>query len=203
MAERERENARTLAVGALGGGAAFGAAKLIESLAKRAEAAPGEAVPVTLDPETLQLLIAMAQGINEISKGVAANTAGINTLLTAAGEPTPVRKIEQIPYRATLTEAGLAGSGVKMVEYAPKTGYIKWIMVHYPPGTNALVDVAVGHGLEQLCPREGYLALDNTTQIFYFNEYVEDHEEIWVEMLNGDGTNPHTITVTIGFEREI
>jgi len=198
MAEREGENAKALAVGALGGGAVLGAAKLIESLAKKVDA--GE--PVALDPETVALLAAMAAGIEETSRGVTASMAGINALLTAAGEPAPTKKIEQIPYRATLAEAGLPGSGVKMVEYASAAGYIKWIMVHYPPGTNALVDVAVGHGLTQLCPREGYLALDNTTQIFYFNEYVEDHEEIWVEMLNGDGTNPHTITVTVGFERE-
>jgi hypothetical protein len=157
---------------------------------------------VALDSETLALLSDMAAGIEETSRGITASVAGINALLAAAGEPAPFRKVEQIPYRATLAIAGLAGSGVKMVEYAPKTGYIKWIMVHYPPGTNALVDIAVGHGLTQLCPREGYLALDNTTQIFYFNEYVEDREEIWVEMRNGDGFNPHTITVTVGFEME-
>jgi len=197
MAERERENARTLAVGALGGGAALGAAKLIESLAKRAEAAPGEAVPVTLDPETLQLLIAMAQGINEVSKSVAANTAGINKLLAAAGEPPDVEAIEQIPFSYTLTP----GEIVTLREYAPFAGYITFVSIHWPLGCAAKVDVAVVHGLTQFCPREGYLALNDATPTYEFGKrvHVDDHEEIRVKLRNRGGAD-HTITVTVTIE---
>jgi len=110
----------------------------------------------------------------------------------------PELKIEQIPFAYNLA----ALQGVTLTEYAPFSGYIKAIMIHWPPGTNALVDVAVGHGLTHLCPREGYLALDDATPILYFNEFVEDNEEIWVEMRNGDAVNPHTITCTISIEGE-
>jgi len=192
------EAGKSLALGVAGGAGVVGFGKLMEALNQRVAA--GE--PVTLNPEVLALLAGMADSMYEVGRGVAANAAGIGALLTAYGQPLPTRRVEQIPYSITLNPAGLAGSGARLVEYAPKPGYIKWIMMHFPPGAAAWVNVAAGHGLTQLSPREGFLALDDTTQIFYFNEYVVDHEEIWVVMDNGDGINPHTITVTVGFEME-
>jgi len=109
-------------------------------------------------------------------------------------------KIEQIPFAFTLAIAGLPGSGVTLTEIAPFAGHVKSVMVHWPPGSNALVDVAVGHGTTHFCPREGFLALDDATVFFQFNEYVVEGEELWVIMRNGDGINPHTITVTIHLE---
>jgi len=109
-------------------------------------------------------------------------------------------KIEQIPFSYTLTLAGTPTSGVRLSEHAPFAGHVTSVMIHWPPGSNALVDVVVGHGVTQFCPREGYLALDDATVFFPFNEWLDDQEELWVEMRNGDAVNPHTITVTLHLE---
>jgi len=108
--------------------------------------------------------------------------------------------IEQIPYAYTLAKAGLPGSGVILMEYAPFSGYIKSVCIHWPDGTDALCDVRVGHGTIQFCPDVGYLALNDATPTYPFNEYVTDHEEIWVELRNRDGGNEHAITVTVTLE---
>lgn len=196
MVEKHTVSGKTVAAGALSGLSAVGTWKLIEALTKKAEA--GE--PVTLDPATLALLIAMAQGINDTGKGIVTLSTGINTLLAAAGQPALPRRIEWIPYAQLLTIAGTVGSTARLSENTPFPGYIKEVVTHWPLGCNQLVDVAVGHGLVQLCPREGFIALNNATVSYPFNEYVEDPEDIWVSLRNGDGANPHTIVVTIRLE---
>lgn len=105
-------------------------------------------------------------------------------------------KIVQIPFAFNLA----ALQGVMLMEYAPFSGYIKQVTPHWPNGCNALVDIRVGHGTKQFCPNEGYLALNDTTPTYTFNEWVNDHEEIWVELRNTDGGNPHNITVTVTLE---
>ncbi len=94
MPEEEKVSGKAVATGALAGVGVIGTFKLIESLTKKVEA--GE--PMMLDPETLALLAAMAAGIEEASKGVAANAAGINALLAAAaGLPSAgFTKIEEL-----------------------------------------------------------------------------------------------------------
>lgn len=111
-----------------------------------------------------------------------------------------VKEIELIPYARNLPMAGVAGSGVVLTEIAPFTGYIRRITPHWPDGCDALVDIRVGRGVEQFCPREGYLALNDATLDYYFNIPVQEGEDIWVEMINTDGGNPHNITVTISLE---
>jgi len=101
--------------------------------------------------------------------------------------------IEQIPFAYTLA----ALQGVMLTEYAPFSGYIRQVMIHFPPGCNALVEVRIGHSTKQFCPKNGYLALDDASPIFQFNEWVSDHEEIFVEMRNGDTANPHNISCTV------
>lgn len=108
-------------------------------------------------------------------------------------------KIEQIPFPYALTAAGTPTSGAMLTENAPFPGYIKQVSIHWPAGCNALVDVRVGHGVKQFCPDEGFLALDGFTPTYPFSEWVDDHEEIWVEMRNGSAF-PHTITVTVILE---
>jgi len=105
-------------------------------------------------------------------------------------------KIEQIPFAYNLA----ALQGVMLNEYAPFSGYIKQISIHWADGADALVDVRVGHGTKQFCPDEGFLALNDATPTYPFSEWVEDHEEIWVEMRNTDGANAHNITVTVTLE---
>ena len=106
------------------------------------------------------------------------------------------KKIEQIPFARTLTPL----QGATIYEKPPFSGYIKQITVHWPDGADALVDIRVGHGTKQFCPIEGYLALNDATPTYPFNEWVSDDEEIWVEMRNTDGVNNHAITVTVTLE---
>ena len=110
-----------------------------------------------------------------------------------------IRKIEQIPFSYSLTPAGTPTAGAVLTEYAPFSGYIKQVSIHWPAGCNALVDIRVGHGVVQFCPDEGYLALDGFTPTYPFNEWVNDQEEIWVEMRNASAFI-HVITVTVILE---
>jgi len=109
-------------------------------------------------------------------------------------------QIEQIPFVFNLAIPPAVGSRAMLTENAPFAGYIKSITPHWPNGCNALVDVRVGHGVKQFCPNENFLSLNNATPTYPFNERVEDHEEIWVEMVNTDGGFTHAITVTIALE---
>lgn len=183
------EDTKAIAKGALAGAGVIGTYKLIETLTRKVEA--GE---VALDPETLALLATMAAGIEETSRGVGINAAGINALLAAAGEPPVVGAIEQIPFSHTL----MPGETLTLREYAPFPGYITFVMIHYPDGCNARVDVAVVHGLTQFCPREGWLSLNDITPTYEFGKriHVDDHEEIRVKLQNR-GAEDHTITVTV------
>lgn len=112
----------------------------------------------------------------------------------------PEVKLEQILYSYNLAIAGAPGSQVTLMEYAPFKGFIKEVTPHWPLNCNALVDIRVGHGVTQFCPREGFLALNDATPSYPFNEPVDNHEEIWVEMINTDGGFTHNITVTVTIE---
>lgn len=193
MAEQEKDNATAIAKGALAGAGVIGTYKFIEALTKKVEA--GEIV--ALDPETLALIAAMAVGIEETSRAVAASVSGINTLLAAVGEPPVVGAIEQIPFSHTLTP----GETLTLREYAPFPGYITFVTIHWPDGCNAKVDIAVVHGLTQFCPREGWLSLNDITPTYEFGKriHVADHEEIRVKLRNR-GAEDHTITVTVIIE---
>lgn len=87
---------------------------------------------------------------------------------------------------------------------SPVWGNITAIMVHFPTNCNAKVDVAVGHEYSRnwLLPSlmDTYIALDDTTQSWYFvGEGVEKGESIWTRMRNR-GLNPHTISVVVTVE---
>ncbi len=96
----------------------------------------------------------------------------------------------------------LALEGVLLRQKPPAGGYIKEIVIHWPPGCIALVDVAVLHGSVQVCPEIGYIALDDATITYIFNERIEYDEEIVVDIQNTDGDNPHTITVSVNIEKD-
>ncbi|GAI68103.1 unnamed protein product [marine sediment metagenome] len=111
------------------------------------------------------------------------------------------QKIEQLPFSYDLEKAGTDGSQVLLTEIVPFSGYIKQVTPHWPDGCDAIVDVRVGHGNKQFCPKEGFLALNDATPSYPFNEEVNGgQEDIWVEMVNGDSENKHKITVTVMLE---
>lgn len=184
---------KAIVAGALSGIGAIGTFKLIEALTKKVEA--GEIV--VLDTETLALLAAMVASIEETSKGVAVNAAGVSALLGTAGAPPIIGQIELIPFSHTLTP----GETLTLREYAPFAGYLTFVTIHWPDGCNARVDVAVVHGLTQFCPREGWLFLNDITPTYEFGKriHVDDHEEIKV-MLQNRGAEDHTITTTVIIE---
>ena len=134
---------------------------------------------------------------------LAEKLSGIEGAISGLGGVAMLKKIEQIPFAQTLAVAGAVGSGVILEETAPFSGYIKQVTIHWPDGCNALVDVRVGHGVKQFCPDEGFLALNDATPAYPFNEWVVDQETIWVEMRNRDGGWPHNITVTVTLEGEV
>lgn len=148
-----------------------------------------------LGPKVEQLG-ALSPKVDALAEKVDKLEYAISTLELPEGVAMLQMKIEQIPFAYNLA----ALEGVKLTEYAPFSGNIKQVMIHYPDGCNALVDVRVGHSTKQFCPKNGFLALNNATPIFSFNEWVKDHEEIWVEMRNGDAVNPHNISCTIFIE---
>ena len=109
-----------------------------------------------------------------------------------AGVALPTKRIELIPYERNL----LGGTAIRMYEPSPFNGLIKAVAIHWPAGCWGLVDVAVWHGTFQLCPREGFLALNDTTPNYEFNEPVPESEEIWVDIRNR-ALGAHRITVTV------
>jgi len=137
--------------------------------------------------------------VAELREKVGKLQYALSTLELPEGVIMPL-KIEQIPFVYDLEKAGVEGSQVIMTEYTPFSGYIKEVSIHWPDGCNHIVDVRVGHGTKQFCPDEGYLALNDVTPTYPFNEWVNDHEEIWVEMINGDSENTHVITVVVMLE---
>jgi len=103
------------------------------------------------------------------------------------------KKREQIPFVLPLA----IGQTMRLTEDMHMGGFIKQVTIHWPDGSDALVDVMVGHDIVQFCPREGYLALNDATPTYEFNEPVGDNVGIWVEARNRDGGNPHEITATV------
>ncbi len=89
-------------------------------------------------------------------------------------------------------------SHYQLSEDAPFNGHITEVLRHYPLGCNALVDIAVGYADEQFLPNSGHVALDDvTTRTTNLSIPVVKGNPIWVDLINSDSTNAHTITVTV------
>lgn len=139
-------------------------------------------------------------GIDERVDYAVAQTAQLVKDIQALKEMGIVaERTEQISFSQTVQPL----QGVRLEEYVPFSGRMTSVMFHFPSGCDALVEVAFGHGSEQICPSTGFLALDAATPVFPVSELVTKADVLWCEMRNGDGGNPHTITVTaviIGWE---
>jgi len=170
------DKTKGLAVGALG----LSTVALIAALTRKVEAAE------PIDEEMRQALaallgqqVAMSDEIDKIKVALAQLPEGDVIMPT---------KTEQIPFVRTLAIPPAVGSGATMYEKPAFPGYIKEVTIHWPDGCDHLVDIRVGHGVVQFCPREGYLALNDVTPTYPFTgEWVADGEEIWVEMRNRSG----------------
>jgi len=100
----------------------------------------------------------------------------------------------QINFRETVQPL----TGIEVDKVCPLDGKIKSITMSFPPGCNNLVDVAFGHSGQKVCPSTEDIALDSANPTFTgIDEPVKRDERLWVEILNGDDTYPHTISVLI------
>ena len=108
----------------------------------------------------------------------------------------PVKPQKQIVFKHTLTPL----QGIIEHRRIPMLKTVGTITIHWPLGCSALVDVAVGYSQDKrLLPEEGYLALDDITPTWPINKDTES-DTLWVEILNGDAANPHTISVIVTYE---
>ena len=92
---------------------------------------------------------------------------------------------------------------VRILEDVYFSGKITSVTVHFPSGCEHYVDVAFGHGKVSLFPRDDYIALDDVTQVWYYAEPYSSQEELWTEILNGDGINPHYIACVVQIQGEL
>ena len=79
-----------------------------------------------------------------------------------------------------------------------ETGTIKNIIVHFPPGCNALIEIKVFHGSTQILPEKDGIALDDASPTFIIEKAVKAGDPIRVEWINHDSVYSHTISVIVG-----
>jgi len=104
-------------------------------------------------------------------------------------------RIIQVPFRAIVA----AATGVRVQDDRQIKGTITMVKIHWPPGCNSLVLVALGKGRTQFCPDGSgtFLALDAVTETIEFNEPITPSEQLWFEVRNTDAINPHTISALV------
>ena len=109
----------------------------------------------------------------------------------------PFKNENEVITRQTVFTYNLAAlQGIELTEPCPLTGFITEVTMHWPDGCNALVDLAFGHKGIPICPRSGYIALNNATPSWRgLHEPVKKGEDLSVELRNGDGLNPHSVSI--------
>lgn len=101
-------------------------------------------------------------------------------------------RTEQVSFELALSPL----EGMEVHKYVPIDGTIVSVGFHFPDGCDALVGAQFGHGKSQLFPNDGLLALNDASPVYPANEPVKFEDVLWVIAENGDGANPHTISVT-------
>ena len=89
------------------------------------------------------------------------------------------------------------GTGDDFSKTVQKDGVITRVTEHFPPGTNALVDVIVKHNSTQIVPRDGPISIDDFTISIDTEVPVKKGDVVTVSIDNADDTNAHTISVTV------
>ena len=118
----------------------------------------------------------------------------LNQLLEKVGEPPMDVVTRDVNLRVVLEP----NTGTRVSKPSPLTGRIVQLIPHWPEGTNALVDVAVGHKDTWIYPHlvDTFVALNDATPVLTVDEPVTKGEEIWMIVRNADGREQHAITVT-------
>lgn len=102
---------------------------------------------------------------------------------------------KQIPVKQTA--AILTGYALEVA--VPFDGYITEVLIHFPDGCNALVDVAVNVNDQRVIPDRAteFIALNDATPVFPSNFKVAAGDKIVVYINNYDGGFVHTISVIV------
>jgi len=139
-------------------------------------------------------LTTIDERVDFIHNQVAASQIALNQLLEKEGIPTMIQITREVPLKATVPKT----TGVKVQLPAPITGTITQVIRHWPPGCEALVEVAFGHNETWVLPSEvdTFVALDSATPVVAISEPVTKGEMLWMIVRNTDSDNPHTISVT-------
>lgn len=114
--------------------------------------------------------------------------------------------IKRIVFCRKLEKAEVNGSQVKMEESAPIKGYMTQIDIHGAiDASMGLVDFRLSLRNQQILPPEEYgrcLTLNETTQHYPLNAWVNEGDIVTLELLNGDEDNTHEITVNVTLKGE-
>jgi hypothetical protein len=91
------------------------------------------------------------------------------------------------------------GRGTRITQFWHLAGKVTQVLFHFPPGCAGLVEMRLLKDEQPFYPVVGYLALDNSTPVHNLGDGIEYYakEPLTVEILNHDGINPHTPTVTV------
>ena len=114
----------------------------------------------------------------------------------------PIESTRTVDFRELVE----AATGLEVKKPCPINGYVSAVAIHWPPGCNALVDVAVVHLLGGVGGRQTgivptdsglYLALTDVTPIFYVHFPIKRGDYFMVVIRNADAGHDHTISVDI------
>jgi len=148
--------------------------------------------------QPFEALTSIDERVDYIHNQLADAQLALNQLLEKEGLPPMAITTREVRLQATVPPA----NGTRIAQPSPLEGRITQILRHWPPGCNALVDLAVGRKDTWILPSatDTFVALDAATPIVNVSEPITKGEELWAIINNGDATNPHTITVTFIIE---
>jgi len=104
---------------------------------------------------------------------------------------------EYLETMVSFRETVESGQGVRVTKNFIWPGKITQVMFHFPPGCNALVDLRLEKGKQPFYPRQGYLALDNATPVYYVDADYSSREALDFTVLNRDEEYPHSVSCTV------
>ena len=140
-------------------------------------------------------LTTIDERVDYIHNQVAASQLALNQILEKEGLPTMAVVTREVNLRVSVQPL----TGTRVDKPSPLTGKIVQLILHWPDGCDALVDVAIGHKDTWVLPNEidTYIALNDATPVLTVDEPIEKGEEIWMILRNTDGANVHAISCTV------
>lgn len=143
-------------------------------------------------------LTTIDERVDYIHNQLVASQLALDKLLEKAGELPMAVITKEVPLKVTVAPS----TGTKIRLPSPLTGRITQVIRHWPPGTEALVDIAIGHEDTWMLPSktDTFVALDNATPVNTVSEPIEKGKMLWMVVRNTDSVNEHTVTATFIIE---